>query len=231
MRQRVWLSTKDLLPRTGSRKLAPRFVGPFPIERIISSVAVQLSLPWTVRLHPTFHVSRIKPVLESPLSPVTPQLPPCRLNDGGLTCTVRHIIHSRRRGKGLQSLVEWEGYSPEERSWVPSRHILDKSLIREFHQLHLEQPTQPSHPLHIPSRSSLARFDGNLFEEYWLYLILSGCAGWPPLLVLGMSGAVFGEGGFCHACCSAAINKINFTCVHHSHFQLHRLLLMIWQRI
>ena len=76
--QCVWLSTKDIPIRGGTRKLAPRFVGPFSITRIISPTAVRLT--------------------------------------------------------GEYTLVDWEGYGPEERSWTPYRFILDKDLITDFHK-------------------------------------------------------------------------------------------------
>ncbi len=85
--QKVCLSTRDIKLRLASRKLSPRFVGPFTI------------------------LEQINPVLES-----------------------------RRCGGKLEYLVDWEGYGPEERNWVPREDVLDPTLLEEFHSAHPDRP-------------------------------------------------------------------------------------------
>ena len=75
--QKVWLSTKNIPLRSVSNKLAPKFIGPFPVTKIISPVAVRLKLPPAYRrIHPAFHVSKIKPVFYSTINPHAPVPPP-----------------------------------------------------------------------------------------------------------------------------------------------------------
>jgi len=59
----VMLSTKDLKYQMVGRrteKLTERFVGPYKIKEIISSNAVKLELPSTVKIHLVVNVSRIR---------------------------------------------------------------------------------------------------------------------------------------------------------------------------
>ena len=57
---RVLLSTKDLVfKERPSKKLMERYVGPYAIEEVVSSNAVKLRLPSSMRIHPVVNVSRI----------------------------------------------------------------------------------------------------------------------------------------------------------------------------
>ncbi|KAL6473720.1 hypothetical protein MHYP_G00172810 [Metynnis hypsauchen] len=124
--QRVWLSAKDLPLHVESKKLAPRYVGPFKVDRRVNPVSYRLRLPPSMRVHPTFHVSRLRPFLCGTWPPAP------RLVAGSPAYTVRRLLDSRRVRGSVQYLVDWVGYGPEERSWVPASHILDPDLIREF---------------------------------------------------------------------------------------------------
>ena len=131
--QKVWLLARDLHLPMFSRKLAPRFVGPYEIEKVVNPSALRLRLPPSLKIH----VSQVKPVATSTLSPSAPTPPPPRVLEGGdLVWEVSRILAARRRGRGFQYLVDWVGYGPEDRSWVPRSYLADPGLLVAFYDEH-----------------------------------------------------------------------------------------------
>jgi hypothetical protein len=66
----VWLKRlpkgkKELFGRPYS-KLLPKYYGPFKVEQRIGRAAYRLNLPPTAKVHPVFHVSRLKPYHSPP---------------------------------------------------------------------------------------------------------------------------------------------------------------------
>ncbi|KAI2660458.1 Transposon Tf2-9 polyprotein [Labeo rohita] len=105
-----------------------------------------LDLPANYRISSTFHVSLLKPIL-----PI--------LVDGEEAYQVRDLLDSRCWGRVLHYLVDWEGYGPEEWSWVNAGDVLDPALKEAFHRTHPERPApRPrGRPWHCqPPRSPLA---------------------------------------------------------------------------
>uniref|UniRef100_A0A8C7WSI3 Integrase catalytic domain-containing protein n=1 Tax=Oryzias sinensis TaxID=183150 RepID=A0A8C7WSI3_9TELE len=80
--QKVWLSSRNIPLQASSRKLSPRFIGPLTIDWVIIPTCVRMCLPTALQIHPTFHVSQIMPVTESPLCPPSTSPPPARTIDG-----------------------------------------------------------------------------------------------------------------------------------------------------
>ncbi len=107
------------------------------MAKVLSPVKVRLKLTQQFsKIHPVFHVSKIKPVFRSPLQPLISAPPPPRLIEGSPDYSVRRLIVVRRRGRGYKYLVDWEVYGPEERCWISACDILDRALIDQFHQCH-----------------------------------------------------------------------------------------------
>lgn len=56
-RQKVWLSTSNLPLKLGTRKLSPKFIGPFALIEEVAPAAWRVELPSTFQIHDVFHVS------------------------------------------------------------------------------------------------------------------------------------------------------------------------------
>jgi len=126
----VLLSTKDLKWQTKGRrseKLTEHFVGPYKVKGIVSSNAIELELPKSIRIHPVVNVSRVqlyKPQVEGQKK--TP--PKLVIIKGEEEFEIEKIINKRTvRGKE-KFLVRWKGYTAEEDTWE-SRENLENARV------------------------------------------------------------------------------------------------------
>jgi len=109
----VMLSTKDLkyqMVRRRMEKLTERFVGPYRIKKIVSSNAIELELPSTVKIHPVVNVSRIRRYVGQVEGQKKEQLL-LVIIEGEEEWEVERILNKRQvRGKD-KYLVRWKGFT------------------------------------------------------------------------------------------------------------------------
>ena len=142
---RVWLSTDNLrLPRT-SRKLSERWLGPYSITKLVGTNAVELRLPHSMRIHPVVNISRVKPYHDRlPGQPVSAPGPSNITEDHKEEYEVESVVDSQYKGKRLEYLVHWKGWSDTDCTWEPLSNLGNAAdVIRDFHASH------PSAPCHL----------------------------------------------------------------------------------
>jgi transposase InsO family protein len=151
----VWLSRANIKTQRPSQKLEARRMGPFKVLDIVgeSRLARRLELPSTMRKHPVFHVGQLEPYYANSIAGRTQLAPAPEIVDEEPEWEVAEDLDSKiERGK-LRYLIDWKGYSVDERTWEPAENVQHaERLVQQFHSQH------PHHagPRDLPRRS-LAR--------------------------------------------------------------------------
>jgi hypothetical protein len=138
--EQVYLSTQNLNITSGVSKLNPKYIGPFPISRIINPVAIQLALPAHFKIHNSFHVSRIKraKVTEDFPDRLTIEKPPPIIqadSDQESEWEIERIIDRRRSRGRIEYLVKWKGYDSYDNQWLTVSQLANaRDAVREFEE-------------------------------------------------------------------------------------------------
>jgi hypothetical protein len=136
--QMVMLDTTNLTIRNQlTTKFKQRFIGPYPITKVISPTSYELQLPGTMNIHPIFHISKLK-LSNNPTAPM--DIVPT-MNEITEEYQVQKVLDFKvdvcpskyKRGPCLLFLVRWSPpYTSHDDSWEP--HILLKNVdaLHEF---------------------------------------------------------------------------------------------------
>jgi len=122
-----------------SEKLTECFVGPYKIKGIISSNAVELKLPKSIKIHPIVNVSRVrlyKPQVEGQKK-ISPKLV---IIEGEEEFKVEKILNKRIVRGREKFLVRWKEYTAEEDTWESRENLENaKELVEEFEREYREE--------------------------------------------------------------------------------------------
>jgi hypothetical protein len=112
-------------------KLAPRYIGPFPILEKCGSMAYKLDLPPSLAgVHDIFHVSQVKKCLKAPVDVVLPEVTPLEADFSYPEHPI-NVLDQKDRVMRLKTIkffkIQWSNHSEEEATWesedfLRSRH-------------------------------------------------------------------------------------------------------------
>ena len=119
----VLLSTANLalkILRNGTRKLAPKWVGPFTVTERVGSLGYRLEVPDAMLVHDVFHVCYLRGY-KNDLRKAPPPVP--ELDDEGeqnweVDAVLDHKEYQQGRKRKLKYLLRFTGYGPEEDLWT-----------------------------------------------------------------------------------------------------------------
>ena len=131
----VLLSTKDLKYQMVGRrteKLTEHFVGPYKVKTIISSNAIELDLPTTVRIHLVVNVSRVQQY-KSQVEGQKRKVPQPVVIKGKEEWEVEKIMNKRKVQGRDKYLVRWKGCTAQEDIWESRENLKNAmELVEEF---------------------------------------------------------------------------------------------------
>ena len=136
---------------------------------LVRSNTVELCLPRSMCIHPIVNISHVKPYCKHLLGqPVTAPGPSNVMEDHEEEYKVEYIVDSHYKGKHLEYLIHWKGWSETDWTWEPVSHLDHTAdTVWDFHASH------PSAPCHL---WGISPFD---FLQLFHYVRLS-----PPVTLL-----------------------------------------------
>ena len=138
-----------------SVKFAAKFIGPFPVVRVVNANAYELKLPDSFNMHAVVNVERLKRYVDG-----ADQFPDREVDDwrpsgekvedenGELEWEVDKIVAQRGGERKRQYLVKWKGFATWESTWESPANLQHaKAKLKQFHRAVAQQEEQSGEQL------------------------------------------------------------------------------------
>jgi len=160
-----------------TKKLTERYVGPYAIEEIVSSNAVKLWLPSSVRIHPVVNVSQIVCYKEQVKEQKKEEGKPVEV-EGVEEWEVEKVLNKKKIRGAEKYLIWWKGFMAEGDTWERRENLKNaEELIEEFEKGGVEVRQQEKiekdeyRRMELPGKYTakvLYGWDNKKFEEEYL---------------------------------------------------------------
>ncbi|KAJ9169199.1 hypothetical protein P3X46_020658 [Hevea brasiliensis] len=115
--------------RNRDSRLVQKYEGPMPIVAKVGQVSYKVEPPAWMKIHPVFHVSRLKPYHADPIDvsrnkssrPAITTAPP--VNQGVEEILAERVVRTTKRPPHKEYLIKWKGLSTEETSWEKATEL------------------------------------------------------------------------------------------------------------
>jgi hypothetical protein len=136
---KVLLSTRHITTpidkNRPTKKLSPKYMGPYTIIAEVSMTAFKLDLPENLKIHPVFHVSLLKHYQKTsddfnrPIPPSATIIPGIEEKE----YEVENILDKKLVRTKTHYLVKWKGYPLHDATWEPVEHLKNAGKkVKEF---------------------------------------------------------------------------------------------------
>jgi hypothetical protein len=142
----VMLNGKNIQTRRPSRKLDHKNHSPFQVERIVSPLAVKLTLPRKWKIHDVFHVSLVELFRTGTRATLEPAqvLREAEDIENSAGYDVDEVMASAKRGRRVLYLVKWLDFPDrQDRTNEPLDNfsVCGLEKLREFHRRNPDGPS------------------------------------------------------------------------------------------
>src|SRR5438309_11238255 len=135
----IWMSTTNCHLQ-GNQRFHPKWFGRFEVIEVMTN-ACRLRFPSIIKLHPVINTSYLKRYIDRKDDDPVQVLKEPKILDWSKEFEVRRILNHRRVGRGIQFLVEWQGWKEEEATWEASSNLKNApQVVMEYLQEHPEVP-------------------------------------------------------------------------------------------